>query len=350
MKTRVDARASVSSSLARATVAMHGGSLEARLAAMDGAESAIVLGSGMAAIACTMLSLLRSGDHVVVSSWVHGDVRRFFEQELPSLGIEVTFVDPTETRGWRRVTRGNTRLFFLESPVRETTRVIDLSPPRLLAQELGIALVVDSTAACAVNFRPVEQGVDVVVQSATMLLHDEHGMQGGVVCGAEAVIDEVREKMSLWGHAPDALLYAQLERGVRTLDIRVRRQCQNAELVARWAESHAHIGHVYYPGLRSHPDHEVAATTFEGFGNQIVLELTGGSRAATSLISRAQLFRHSATVGGVTSRIHDVGARANAAANEQIIDGLPLHEGAVRLSIGIEAAGDLIADLEQALE
>jgi len=350
VKARVDARASVSTSLARATVAIHGETLEARLAALDGAESAVVLGSGMAAIACTMLSLLRAGDHVVVSDWLHGDARRFFEQELPGLAIEVTFVDPTETRGWRRVTRGNTRLFFLESPVCETTRVIDLNPPRLLAQELGIALVVDSSAASPVNFRPIEQGADLVVQSAAMLLHSEHGLQAGVVCGADAVIDEVRGRMSVWGHMPDAILYAQLERGVRTLDIRVRRQCHNAEQIARWAESHAAVQSVYYPGLRSHPDHDIAATTLDNFGNQLVLDLTGGANAATALVSRVRLFRHRAALGGVSSVVHDVGAFANAMPGEHVVDGVVLHAGAVRLSIGIEEASDLIADLAQALE
>ncbi len=331
---------------------MHSGSVHERLAALEGAEAALVLASGMAAISSTMLALLRAGDHLVASSWLYGDARRFFEQELPSVGIEVTFVDPTETRGWRRMTRHNTRLFFLASPVDPTTRVADLNPPRLLAQEMGIALVVDSTCASPVNFRPIEHGADVVIHSSGMYLLGDHGVQTGVVCGADALIDEVRARMSSWGHAPDASTLALLERDLQTLEIRVQRQNDNAMQVAQWAESHPAIRRVYYPGLPSHPDHASAAALFDGFGSLLVLDLAEGASSAARVAHALALFRRTPQLGGVDSRVHALWHTV-----EHDLTGRPpadlslvLSDGALRLSIGLEDPRDLIADLTQALE
>jgi cystathionine beta-lyase/cystathionine gamma-synthase len=330
---------------------MHGGSVQNRLAALEGAEAALVLASGMAAISSTMLALLRAGDHLVASAWLFGETRRFFEQELPSLGIDVTFVDPTETRGWRRMTRHNTRLFFLASPVDPTTRVVDLNPPRLLAQELGIALVVDSTCASPINFRPLEHGADVVIHSSAMYLLGDHGVQTGVVCGADALIEEVRARMASWGHAPNDAAVALLERDLQTMEIRVQRQNTNAMQVAQWAESHAAVRRVYYPGLRSHPDHDIASTLLNGFGSLVVLDLVEGAASAARLANALTLFRRTPHLGGVDSRVHtlwhaiehELSARPSADLS------LVLGDGAVRLSIGLEDPADLIADLTQAL-
>ena len=335
---------------ARATMVVHGGRVEERLASLEGAESALVLGTGMAAVACTMLSLLRSGDHLVASSWLNGDVRRFFETELPNLGIDVAFVDPTETRGWRRMIRTNTRLLFLGTPVHSTTRVADLNPPRLLAQELGIALVVDSTHASPINFRPIEHGADVVIHSGDAYLHSEQGLQAGVVCGAQALIDEVREKMLLWGQSPDAGMVAQLDRGLKTLDIRVARHNANAEQVARWAASQASIRQTYYPGLPSHIDHEVAAATLDGFGSTVVLDFGDDAMKALRVTSRLHLFRSSAAIGGGGSLACALAVAASDTALSRSPQPLTMSEGAVRLGIGLEDATDLIADLAQAME
>ena len=329
---------------------MHGGRVDERLARLEGAEAALILGTGMAAIACTMLSLLRSGDHLVASTWLDGDARRFFEAELPGLGVSVDFVDPTETRGWRKKIRTNTRLLFLGTPVDPTTRVADLNPPRLLAQELGIALVVDSTHASPINFRPIEHGADIVIHAGEAYLHSEHGLQAGVVCGPEAVIDEVREKMVLWGQAPDAKMVEQLDRGVTTLEMRVSRQNANAEHVAEWAAAQAGIRQVYYPGLSSHPDHDVAAATLDGFGSTIVLDLGDDAAQAQRVISRLALFRNSVSIGGSASLVRALGVALSDTAVLPSPQTITVSQGAVRLGIGIEDASELIADLAQALE
>lgn len=326
------------------------GVLHRRLAALEGTEAALVLSSGMAATACTMLALLRPGDHLVASTWLYGGTHRFLGQELPAMGVEVTFIDPTETRGWRRAMRRNTRVLFLESPVNPTTRVVDLRPARMLAQEHGVALVVDSTFATPINCRPVEHGADVVIHSATKFLNGHHDVLAGVVCGAEAVIEEVRAKMATWGQAPDPFALWLFERGLKTLDVRVQRQNATALRIAQWATTHPSIRAVHYPGLPSHPDHAIAVATMQGFGGMLAVEVAGGADAASRVVSRLALFTNAASLGGVDSLVCEprFTSHRDATPGQRAAMGIP--DGFVRLSVGLEDADDLIADIAQALE
>ncbi len=324
--------------------------LHRRLAALEGTEAALVLSSGMAATTCTMLALLRGGDHLVASQWLYGGTRRFLEKELPAMGIDVTFIDPTETRAWRRAMRRNTRVLFLESPVNPTTRVIDLRPARTLAQEHGVALVVDSTFATPINCRPVEHGADVVIHSATKFLNGHHDVLAGVVCGADAVIDEVRAKMSMWGPAPDPFAVWLLERGLKTLDVRVERQNTSAMHIAEWATRHPHIATVHYPGLSSHPDHEIAKDTMSGFGGMLAFELAGGADAAARLLARLTLFAHATSLGGVESLVSEPRLTSHRHLSSEQREAIGIRDGFVRLSVGLESVDDLVADLAQALE
>lgn len=323
--------------------------VQKRLALLEGADDALILSSGMAATTCTILALLRPGDHLVASSWLYGGTREFFEKELPAFGVETTFVDPTETRGWRRVVQRNTRMLFLESPVNPTTRVIDIRPARTVAQEMGMALVVDSTFASPINFRPLEHGADVVIHSATKFLNGHHDVLAGVVCGADSVIEEVRAKMAVWGQAPDPFAVWLLERGLKTLDVRVQRQNANAMRIAQWALSNPAISAVHYPGLPSHPDHAVAAAQLDGFGGMLAIELAGGSEAVATALPRLQLFVNATSLGGVDSLVSEPRFTSHRGLTAAQRAALGMPDGFVRLSIGIEDARDLIADLEQAL-
>lgn len=250
-----------------------------RLAALEGAESALVLASGMAATACTMLALLRSGDHVLVSAWLKPSTRRFCEQALPALGVQVTFVDPLEGRGWRRGLTKTTRAMFVESPVLATTRVVDLRAPRMLAQELGLALIVDATAASPVNLTPIALGADVVVHDARVLLVGDDSADVGVACGTESLIDEVRAQMQLWGGVPHPAAMTSLALGVSTLDVRIHRQNANARAIAEWATTSPAVTAVQWPGLPSHPDHALASEQLLGFGTMVVLTLADADLA-----------------------------------------------------------------------
>jgi cystathionine beta-lyase/cystathionine gamma-synthase len=323
--------------------------VQRRLAALEKAEAGIVLSSGMAATACALLALLRPGDHVLACKWIYGGTMQLLTQEFTSLGIQVTLADPLESRAWRKRLRKETRAIFLESPVNPTCRVLDLKPISYIAQEEGLALVVDSTFASPVNLRPLEHGADVVIHSTTKYLNGHHDIVGGAVLGTAPYIEEVRQKMMLWGGAPDPFACWLLERGLKTLDVRVKRQNENAMRVAQWCTERKEVRVVHYPGLPSHPDHEIAVEQMSGFGGMLAIELTGGARAAERFIRKLRLIRHAPSLGGVDSLVCEPRhtSHTHLTAEERAKLGIP--DGFLRLSIGIEDADDLIADLEQAL-
>jgi len=324
--------------------------VQKRLAMLEGAESALVLSSGMGATACAMLALLRPGDHLVTSSWIYGGTRKLFTEDIIGMGIEVTFVNPLEPRGWRKALRKNTRVIFLESPVNPTCRVIELTSLQHLAHNEGIALVVDSTFASPVNFRPLEHGVDVVIHSGTKYLNGHHDILAGVVCGSEPFIDEVRRKMTVWGQAPDPFACWLLERGLKTIEVRVKRQNESAMSIAEWCSKRPEIAKVHYPGLPSHPDHEIAKALLDGFGGMLALELKGGGAAAVKFVKKLQIFTYAASLGGVDSLVIEPRYSSHEHMTPEEREKVGIPDGFLRMSVGIENAEDLIADIEQALQ
>jgi len=324
--------------------------VQRRLALLEGSEEALVLSSGMGATACAMLALLRSGDHLVSSSWIYGGTRKLYTEDLVGMGIEVTLVNPLEPRAWRKALKKNTRAIFLESPVNPTCRVLELSSLQNLAHNEGIALVVDSTFASPVNFRPIEHGVDVVIHSATKFLNGHHDILAGVVCGNEPFIDEVRRKMMVWGQAPDPFACWLLERGLKTLDVRVKRQNENAMQIAEWCSKRPEIAKVHYPGLPSHPDHEIAKSLLDGFGGMLGIEIKGAGPSAMRFAQALKLFAYAASLGGVDSLVIEprYSSHEHMSSEERARIGIP--DGFLRMSIGIENVEDLIADIEQALK
>ncbi|MDF1503405.1 aminotransferase class I/II-fold pyridoxal phosphate-dependent enzyme [Roseisolibacter sp. H3M3-2] len=323
--------------------------VQRRLALLEGAESALLLSSGMGATACAMLALLRPGDHLVSSAWIYGGTHKLLTQEFATLGIETTFVEPTQSRDWRRAVRPSTRAVFIESPVNPTTRVLDLRPLASLTHELGLALVIDSTFASPVNFRPLAHGADVVIHSATKYLNGHHDILGGVVLGTASYVEEVRQKMMVWGQAPDPFACWLLERGLKTLDVRVRRQNENALALARWCEEHPAVARVHYPGLASHPDHALAAETLDGFGGMMAIELAGGGEAADRFVRALRVITHATSLGGVDSLVCEPRYTSHAHMTSEARAAIGIPDGFLRISVGIENAEDLIADVEQAL-
>ena len=323
--------------------------VQRRLALLEGAESALVLSSGMGATACAMLALLRPGDHLLTSSWIYGGTRRLFFDEFRTLGIEITEVDPLESRSWRRGMRKETRAIFVESPVNPTCRVLDLHVAAQLAKEHGIALVVDSTFASPINFRPLEHGADVVIQSTTKFLNGHHDILGGAVMGTASYVDEVRRKMILWGQAPDPFACWLLERGLKTLAVRVRQQNANAQRLAEWCATRPEFARVHYPGLPDHPDHARAAELLDGFGGMMAVELAGGGPAADRFVKRLTVVKYAPSLGGVDSLVSAPRFSSNAhmSVEERAAIGIP--EGFLRVSVGLEDVEDLVADFAHAL-
>ena len=324
--------------------------VQQRLAMLEGAEACLLLSSGMGATACALLALLRPGDHLLASQYIYGGTHRLFTEEFVRMGIDVEFVDPWEPRIWRKRIRKQTRAIFLETPVNPTCRVLDLRPISFLTRSSGLALVVDSTFASPINFRPLEHGADVVIHSATKYLNGHHDVLMGAVLGSEPYIEEVLEKEKLWGQTPDPFACWLLERGLKTLDVRVQRSNETALEIAQWAEKRKDIAKVHYPGLKSHPDHTVAKELLDGFGGMMALELKAGGKAADRLLKRLKPITHAPSLGGVDTLVSEprFTSHAKMTSAERAAIGIP--DGFLRFSIGLESADDLIADLEQALK
>ncbi len=269
--------------------------LTQRLAELDGTESALVLSSGSAATACTILALLRPGDHMLASNRVRSSTRVFLEQELPAMGAAVTFIDPDDSRGWRRSLRNPTRAMLLEAPSLEDAWLGDWQPQRTLARELGLALVVDSTAASPILLRPAQYGADVVLHDAAFLLDGAGGNPVGVVCGSEGLIEEVRAKMELWGALPHPHALRDLERGLDTLEVRVLRQSATTHALGIWAQQHPAIMRVTYSIPLDPPAFQASGKA----AATVPIRQSAGSIPATDPICTAEDHRMPLT-GGVT--------------------------------------------------
>jgi cystathionine beta-lyase/cystathionine gamma-synthase len=320
-----------------------------KYALLEGAETAIFVASGMGATALAHLAVLRPGDHLVSSSWIYGGTRRLFDEEFARLGIEVTYVQPDHPRMWRRSVRKSTRAIFVETPTNPSMRVVDLTPMAQIARDGGLALLVDGTFASPINFRPLEHGADIVISSATKYLNGHSDVIAGAVAGSSSIIEEVTRLMMLWGQAIDPHAAWLVERGLRTLDVRMQRHNVNGMAVARWGETRDAIVRVHYPGLPSHPDHAYAASVLDGFGGMVGLELKGGARAAEKFLKKLKLIRHAPSLAGVESLISEPRLTSHRKMTEEQRAKQGIPDGFVRLSCGLENAEDIIADLEQAL-
>jgi cystathionine beta-lyase/cystathionine gamma-synthase len=323
--------------------------LARKYALLEGAEEAIFVASGMGATALAHLAVLRPGDHLVSSSWIYGGTRRLFDEELVRLGIDVTFVNPEQHRLWRRSVRKNTRAIFVETPTNPTMRVLDLVPIAQVAREFGMALLVDATFASPINFRPLEHGADVVITSATKYLNGHSDLVAGAVAGSASLVEEVARLLRRWGQAIDPHTAWLVDRGLRTLAVRMERHNANGLAVARWAEQHPAIARVHYPGLPSHPDHAYARRVLAGFGGMVGLELKGGARAAERMLKRLKLVTHAPSLAGVESLISEprLTSHRDLSPEDRAAIGIP--DGFIRLSCGLEDGEDIIDDLKQAL-
>lgn len=322
----------------------------AKYALLEGAEAAVFLASGMAATAMAHLAVLRPGDHLIASRWIYGGTRRLFDEELGRFGIAVTYVEPTQPRAWRRAIRKTTRAIFFESPTNPNMRVVDPVPVASIAKEYGFALLVDSTFASPINFRPLEHGADVVITSATKSLNGHSDVTAGAVAGTQSVVDEVTRLSRLWGPCLDSHAAWLLDRGMKTLELRVARQNTNGMAVAAWAEGQARVGGVSYPGLPSHPDHAIATRVLDGFGGMVGLVISGGAPAAERFLRRLRLVTHAPSLAGVESLVSEprITSHASLTPEQRAEQGIP--DGFVRLSCGIENTEDILDDLRQALE
>ncbi|HJR17953.1 MAG TPA: PLP-dependent aspartate aminotransferase family protein [Gemmatimonadales bacterium] len=324
--------------------------LAKKYAMLEGADAAVFVSSGMGATALAHLAVLRPGDHLISSTWIYGGTQKLFDEELGRYGIEVTYVSPDQVRLWRKSVRKSTRAIFVETPTNPLMRVIDLAPIAYAAEEYGLALLVDATFASPINFRPLEHGADVVITSATKYLNGHSDVIAGAVAGSASFVEEVIRLMRIWGQAIDPHAAWLIDRGMRTLSVRMERHNSNGMAVARWAEQHPGISKVHYPGLSSHPDHKHATAVLGGFGGMVGLELKGGAKAAERMLKRLKLITHAPSLAGVETLVSEPRLTSHKDIGVEGRSKIGIPDGFLRLSCGIEDPEDIIGDLEQGLK
>ena len=323
---------------------------ERKLAALDGAEDAALFASGMAAATTTLLTLLKGGDHLVMTSDCYRRTRQFVGTFLSRFGVTATMVEPGDLAALEKaIIPGKTRVILSESPTNPYLRVADL--PRLaeIKRRLGSGkLVIDATFATPVNQRPVELGADLVLHSCTKYLGGHNDLLAGVVCGNEGMVSAIRDLRSVLGPVLDAHSAYLLLRGLKTLSLRVARQNESALRLASWLEKQPQVEKVFYPGLASHPDHVVAREQMRGFGGVVSFLYKGDLDATSRFVDACRLFQIAPSLGGVESLIEQPALMSFYELTTEQREAVGIRNNLVRMSVGIEDGDDLLADLEAA--
>jgi cystathionine gamma-synthase len=326
---------------------------ERKIAALERGQDALLFASGMSAITTTILALLSSGDHLLMVRDSYRRTRDFAQKCLSRWGIEVTFVSAqavnTEVarEAWVAAIRPNTRLILAETPTNPYLRVIDLSQMTAIARERGIITLLDSTFATPINMRPLEQGVDLVMHSVTKYLAGHNDLLAGTVVGRHELMGPIKEMRGILGGVSSPHDAYLLIRGLKTLELRVRRQNENAERIARFLEQQSAVRCVYYPGLPSHPDYDTARRQMSGFGGVVSFEIAGDTEKTSHFVDSLKLPYIGPTLGGVESIVQQQAMFISLDPAERQASGIT--DNLVRFAAGIENADDLIADLSQAL-
>lgn len=322
---------------------------ESAIAELEGADAALLFASGMAAITTSVLALLKSGDHIVAQRDIYGGANKFLGQWLPKLGIETTFVDTTEYEQHARAIRPNTRMLYLESPTNPTLRVVDLKRVSALAKQHNLLTLIDSTFATPINTRPVEFGIDLVMHSGTKYFGGHSDLIAGVVLGRRDLIEKIHETRTTLGSCMDPHAAFLLLRGIKTIAVRVERQNENALRIAEFLATHPKVKRVHYPFLKGHPQRALAIEQMTGGGGVLSFEVDGSGEDARRVSEALNLFTLAPSLGGVDSLVTIPVLTSHAMISAEMRQKMGVTEQLIRLSVGIENADDLIADLERGL-
>ena len=324
-------------------------SLHDKLAALEGAESAVAAASGMAAMTTTLLSLLRAGDHLLASDCLYGGTHEFLTGHAEELGWRYRFVDVQRPETWAAARTAQTKVFLVETITNPLMRVGLLHEIADFARREGLLTVIDNTFASPVNFRPLAAGFDLCVHSGTKYLGGHSDLVAGCVMGRAELIDRVRTTLNLFGGSLDPHTGFLLARGIKTLALRVGAQNGNAMALAQFLAGRPEVAAVNYPGLASHPDHAHAAALLSGFGGMLSLRLRGGEEAAEILLDALRLPYVAPSLGGVETLITRPATTSHAGMRPEDRERLGITPDLIRVSCGIEGQQDLIADFSQAL-
>jgi cystathionine beta-lyase/cystathionine gamma-synthase len=324
--------------------------LHDKLAALEGAQAALVAGSGMAAISAALLAILSAGDHLLAHDSLYGGTRELISNDLAKLGIQCTFVDARRPDTWLEHVTPKTRVFYVEAITNPLMQVAALDEVAQFARGRGLVSIVDNTLATPVNFRPVEHGFDVVVHSATKYLNGHTDIVAGALAGTADLIATVKRKLDHIGGTLDPHACFLLHRGLKTLAIRVRYQNRSTLELARFLERHPAVQSVNHPGLESHAEHARARTLFEGMGGTFSFELKEGLAAAERLFGRLEIPINAPSLGGPETLVTRPAVTSHAGVGAEQRKRLGITDSLVRVSVGLEASEDLIEDFARALE
>ena len=324
--------------------------LHEKLAALEGAEAALVTASGMAAISASLLTFLKSGDHFLAHESLYGGTHDLINKDFPDLGIECDFIDGCDPNGWEEKLRSETKLIYVETITNPLLDVLDLNAVVDFAKKNNLLSLIDNTFASPVNYRPIENGFDLSLHSATKYLNGHTDIVAGAVIGSKELVTQVRHKLNHLGGSLDPNACFLMHRGIKTLGLRMERQNYNSFEVAKFLENHPRVARVNHPGLESSASHDRANELLDGTSGMVSFEIDGSIEEANLFMSHLNLFINTASLGGVESLVTRPvqTSHSGMAPEERLAAGI--QDELIRLSIGIEDVEDLIADLGQALE
>ncbi len=323
--------------------------METRLAALEGAERCVAFASGMAAILATVMGLMKAGEHVVASRSIFGSTVQLFSNILGRFGIETTYVSPTDPAEWRAAVKPNTKLFFVESPSNPLTEVSDIRALAAIAHESGAWLAVDNCFCSPALQKPLELGADIVIHSATKYLDGQGRVLGGAVLGSQALMEGVYTFLRTAGPTLSAFNAWVILKGLETLSIRMDAHSRNALALAQWLEAQPAVARVLYPGLPSHPQHELAMAQQKTGGGIVAFELKGGQDAAWKLIDATRLLSITANLGDTKTTITHPATTTHSRMTPEQRAAAGIGDGLVRIAVGLESLADIQADLARGL-
>ena len=320
-----------------------------KLAALENAESAVVTGSGMAAISTALLTFLSAGDHLLIQECLYGGTHYLITEDLPAFGIQFDFIDGSDPSSWNGKLRENTRAIYLETISNPVLRVPDIKAAVEFARANELISMIDNTFTSPINFRPAEVGIDISLHSATKYLNGHSDLVAGACIGKVDLINQITHRLNHLGGTLDPHAAFLLHRGIKTLAVRVERQNKNALLLANFMDQHSEVKQVNYPGLESHPQFKLAQNLFDGFGGVFSFELSGNTARAETFMKRLELPINTVSFGGIETLITRPAISTHAAIVKEHRQELGISDELIRVSVGIESIEELISDFEQAL-
>lgn len=322
---------------------------ERKIAELEGAEACVVTSSGSAATFCTLTTLCATGDEVIACDSVYGGTVKILTKFLNRFGINARFISLDEIERLPEIVSERSRVFWFESPANPLNRIVDLQRAAEVSRKAGLFSVIDNTFASPVLQQPIIAGVDAVMHSATKYLSGHSDLTAGAVAGSKEFIDRVRHTSVMVGTTLDPAAAYLLSRGMKTLDVRVRRSCDNALLLARALRKHAKVARVYYPGLEDDPGHALAKRQMKAFGGVVAIDVVGGEQEVEKLFDSLRLVRTAPSLGGVETLASYPLYSSHAGFSDEQLKAAGVSAASVRFAVGIEAPEDIIADITQAL-